>query len=205
MMKLRLMSAIVAVAGLALIATAAGAPQDHHHTVMPSGDTVPGESIYQLQVELTDQNGKHTTLAARRGHPTLITMFYTSCQSLCPVLATTLQRMEGELTPAERARLRVTMISFDPKRDTVQALAKFGKSHGIDGDRWLLGRASGDAVRDIAAALGIRYRPLPDGSFSHSATIILLDADGVIRGRTESLQQLDKQFMQTLHKLLTAG
>lgn len=200
-MMMRLMSTIA----LLLIATAAaGVPQDHHHDVMPSAETVPGESIYQLQADLTDQAGKHTTLAAARGHPTLITMFYASCQGICPVLAMTLQRMEGELTPAERARLRVTMISFDPERDTVQALAKFATSHAIDGDRWRLARASGDTVRDIAAALGIRYRPLPDGSFSHSATILLLDADGVIRGRTENLQQLDKPFMQTLHKLLAA-
>jgi protein SCO1/2 len=203
MMNVRLMSAIAS--GLMLIAAAAiGAPQEHQHEIMPSSETVPGESIYQLHADLTDQNGKHTTLAAQRGHPTLITMFYASCQSICPVLATTLQRMEGELTPAERARLRVTMISFDPERDTVQALAKFAKAHGVDGDRWRLARASGDTVRDIAAALGIRYRPLPDGTFSHSATIILLDADGVIRARTENLQQLDKPFMQTLHNLLAA-
>jgi protein SCO1/2 len=200
-MMTRLMSTIA----LLLVATAAaGAPQDHHHDVMPSATTVPGESIYQLQADLTDQSGKHTTLAATRGHPTLITMFYASCQGICPVLAMTLQRMEGELTPAERTRLRVTMISFDPERDTVPALAKFATSHAIDGDRWRLARASGDTVRDIAAALGIRYRPLPDGSFSHSATIILLDADGVIRARTEDLQQLDKPFVQTLRTLLAA-
>jgi protein SCO1/2 len=197
---------LAAVAGLLLLAAAAvGAPQDHHHEIMPSGETVPGESIYQLQADLTDQNGKHTTLAASHGRPTLITMFYASCQSICPVLATTLQRMERELTPAERERLRVTMISFDPERDTVQVLAKFAESHGINGERWRLARASGDTVRDIAAALGIRYRPLLDGGFSHSATIILLDADGVIRARTESLQQLDAQFMQTLRTLLGAA
>jgi len=203
MMNVRLFSAIAS--GLMLIATAAnGAPQGHHHEVMPSAKAVPGESIYQLQADLTDQNGKHTTLAAVRGRPALITMFYASCQSICPVLATTLQRMEGELSATERGRLRVTMITFDPEHDTVQALAKFATSHAIDGDRWRLARASGDTVRDIAAALGIRYRPLPDGSFSHSATIILLDADGVIRARTENLQQLDKPFMQTLHQLLAA-
>jgi len=43
---------------------------------------------------------------------------------------------------------------------------------------------------------------LPNGVFSHTATIILLDADGVIRARTETLKELDPQFMQALRAQL---
>jgi protein SCO1/2 len=41
-------------------------------------------------------------------------------------------------------------------------------------------------VRAIAAALGIRYRQLPDLSFSHSSVITLLDRDGVPVTRTQA-------------------
>lgn len=187
----------------AAIITASGDDTHHpkqQHEVMAPAETVPGESIYQLQTDLTDQNGKATTLAALRGRPTLVTMFYTSCQSICPVITVALQRMEAELSAGQRDRLRIVMISLDPTRDTPEALAKFARAHEIDSTRWLLARASPDDVQDIAAVLGIRYRQLPDGSFSHSAVITLLDSDGVVRARTENLQQLDPAFLTALRE-----
>src|ERR1043165_6239760 len=39
----------------------------------------PPQSIYNLQVQLTDQSGAARRLDMQRGHPVLITMFYGSC------------------------------------------------------------------------------------------------------------------------------
>lgn len=188
-----------AMAGAALAEPNAGAhPPEHQHDVMAPAEPVPGESIFQLEAELTDQDGRRVPLSALRGHPTLITMFYTSCRSVCPVITVALQRMEADLSPEERERLRVAMVSFDSARDTPATLHAFARSHGLDTSRWLLARAPEESVREVAAVLGVRYRQLPDGGFSHSAVIVLLDPDGVIRARTESLQQTDPAFMQAL-------
>jgi protein SCO1/2 len=190
--------ALSAAAGQAIATSPAPSEKHHQHDVMAPADVVPSESVYQLKAELADQHGAPVKFESLRGRPTLITLFYTSCQSVCPVITVALQRIEDELTAEQRARLRVAMISLDAARDTPEKLRQFSSSHKLDDRRWLLARASADTVRDIAAVLGIRYRQLPDGSFSHSAVITLLDADGVIRARTENLTQPDAAFVQSV-------
>lgn len=172
------------------------------HEVMAPGAQFPGESVYQLHMELTLQDGSRAPLQRLRGHPVLVTMFYASCDGVCPLLAFTLRRMEAALPAAERDGLQVLMVSFDPKRDTPEALRTFGKLHQIDRSSWLLARADESDVRNLAAVLGIRYRELTGGVFSHSAVITLLDADGVIRAHTTQLKELDPEFMGAIRAAL---
>ncbi len=187
---------------LALAADPAAAPPHAHETMAPA-QTIAGESIYQLDLDLTTADGRQRPLAQLRGRPVLITMFYASCDGVCPLLAFNLQRMEKTLTPAERARVQVVMVSFDPQRDTPAALTRFAELHRIDTGRWWLARASEDEVRELAAVLGIRYRETQPGIFSHSAVVTLLDAGGVIVERTANLQTLEPGFQQALRRTLT--
>jgi protein SCO1/2 len=113
-----------------------------------------------------------------------------------------MHRMERALPESERARLRVLLVSFDPARDTPEALHRFAEGHRADPARWVVARAEENDVRDLAAVLGIRYRALDGGVFNHSSVITLLDADGVIRARTSDLKTLDPEFMRTVEASL---
>jgi protein SCO1/2 len=157
---------------------------------------LPGESVYQLSMDLTDQDGRALALADLRGSPVLVTMFYGSCSNVCPMIAYHLRRIERALPEAQRSRLRVLMVSFDPKRDTPAALHEFARAHQADPVRWTVARAEEAQVQDLAAVLGIRYRELDGGVFNHSSVITLLDRDGMIRARTSDLKTLDPAFMQ---------
>ena len=54
-------------------------------------------------------------------------------------------------------------------------------------------------VRTLAAALGIRYRAQPDGTFNHTSALILLDRDGRIVARSEVTGlQPDPHFVATV-------
>ena len=172
------------------------------HEVMAPAAAMPGESIYQLPLQLTLQDGRNMPLAALRGQPLLVTMFYTSCQGVCPLLAFTLRRTVVALPEAQRARMRVLMVSFDPARDSPQALHGFAELNSLEGPAWLLARTEESAVRELAAVLGIRYRQLPGGVFSHSAIITLLDADGLIRARTSTLQEVDPALIKAIGEAL---
>ena len=163
---------------------------------------LPGESVYQLPMSLVDQNGRVLTLAALRGQPVLVAMFYTSCDNVCPMIAFHMHRMEQALSEADRARLRVLLVSFDPARDTTDALRRFAEGHQADPARWVVARADPNEVRDLAAVLGIRYRELDAGVFNHSSVITLLDRDGMIRARTSDLKTLDPEFMRTVEASL---
>lgn len=158
----------------------------------------PPRSIYHLPVELTDQSGAQHRLDVHRDHPVLITMFYGSCPVACPLLIDTLRALEPAIGAPERAHVRVLMISIDPDRDSVAALAKLAKERRIDTARWTVARADPASVRKIAAVLNIQYRQLPDGSFNHSSVITLLTTQGEIAAQSSVLGKPDPALVEAL-------
>lgn len=176
----------------------------HHHDLLEAA-ALPGESLYQLTIALESADGASVALSSLRGQPLLVTMFYSHCTSVCPLLTAELQRIDRQLAPDQRRGMRVLMVSFDAVRDAPAALRGFKRLHHIDDPRWIVARASASDVRLLAAALGIRYRELPDHSFNHSAVITLADREGVVRARAVGVGAVDTQFLATLRSITAAG
>lgn len=171
----------------------------------PASAPLPADSIYQLDARMTDQSGKATSLAGRRGRVQLVSMFYTSCRYICPLIIDSGLAIEKKLTPAEKARLGITLISMDPKRDDPAALTRVATRRKLDLTRWALLRPQAGDVRAIAGVLGIRYRELADGEFNHSSAMVLLDAQGRELARTEKLGSVpDPVFAAAVKKALAA-
>ncbi len=162
---------------------------------------LPTDSVYQLQAQLNDQRGQSFALDAQRGHPVLVSMFYTNCQFVCPMLIDAARATEAALSPGQRQQLRLLFISFDPARDTPEVLAQMAKQRDLDPTRWTLARTDPATVRKIAALLKFQYRARPDGEFNHSAELILLDADGRIAARTSMLAGADDRVVQAIRRL----
>ena len=181
---------------LALIALAAALPP-------ALAAAPPGDSIYQLHPALTDQDGRAYDLAATRGGPVVVSMFYSGCEMVCPVIFETIAQTVKALPAPERARLRILMVTFDPERDTVDVLKATAQRHGCD-ERWRLVRATDADVRRLAAVLGVQYRRLPSGEFNHSSALLLLDAEGRIVKRTGVLGSVDTGFVAAIHGSLAA-
>jgi protein SCO1/2 len=166
---------------------------------------LPGESVLRVPAQFTDQAGKTFTLAQRRGGVQLVTMFYSSCPYACPLIIEAGKGVEHALTAAERAKLRVLLLSLDPVRDTPAKLTAVVARRKIDGTRWTLATTDANGVRQTAAVLGFRYRQLANGEFNHSSQLILLDADGRILARTEKIgAQPDAEFIAAVKKALKA-
>ena len=166
---------------------------------------LPGDSVLRVPAAYRDQDGKSFTLAQRRGSVQLVTMFYSSCPYACPLIIDTGKGIDHALTPAERAKLRVLLLSLDPARDTPAKLSALATRRKIDRARWTLGTTDEGGVRQTAAALGIRYRKLANGEFNHSSVMILLDADGRILARTEKIGPTpDPDFLAAVKKALKA-
>ncbi len=164
---------------------------------------LPRDSIYQFEAPLTDQSGRRTTLAARRGNPQVVVMFYTSCKFICPTIIDTVQDLDQKLAPGEKPRLGVLLISLDPQRDGPAALKAVADKRGLDLTRWTLAQPQPADVRAIAGLLGVRYRPLADGEFNHTGVLVLLDADGRIVSRSSKTSgAVDPQFMAQVHAAL---
>lgn len=169
----------------------------------PVAKPLPGNSVYQLQATLLDASGRPRVWAEFRGQPRIATMFYSSCPYMCPLIIESGKAIDKSLTPAERARLGVVMVSLDPKRDSPAALTALVKKRGIDAKRWTLLRPDPKDVRSLAAVLGVKYRALADGEFNHTSVLILLDADGRILARTETIgTKPDPEFLAAVRKAL---
>lgn len=161
----------------------------------------PPQSIYNLSAKLVDQSGGRRGLDMHRGHPVLVTMFYGSCPLACPLLIDTLRAFERSLTPAERANIRVVLISIDPEHDTTESLKQLAATRRIDLSRWTLVNTDAATVRKIAAVLNIQYRRLPDGNFNHASVISLLTPQGEIAARSTVLGRADERLVAALRKL----
>ncbi len=159
---------------------------------------LPETSIYHLDVELIDQDGTDQALDTFRGYPVVISMFYATCPNVCPVLISTIQMMERKLPADGRAKLRVILVSVDPETDTPEILNEVAVKHRINLDRWMLARAGPQDVRKIAAVVSVKYRKLPDGEFSHTSVLTLIDSEGVVRAQSAKLPGIDDTFFQAI-------
>ncbi|HET7063105.1 MAG TPA: SCO family protein [Rudaea sp.] len=163
---------------------------------------LPGDSVYQLDIPLTNQDAHASKLADLRGTPVLIAMFYTSCKYVCPLIVDSMLRIDKGLTADERSHLRVVLVSFDPAHDTPQALKTVADERHLDLPRWTLDRTDAESVRKLAAVLGVQYRAIENGDFNHSTVISLLDKDGRIAARSSRTGEADPDLLAATQREL---
>ena len=166
---------------------------------------LPGNSVYQLKVPLVDQDALKTRWDEAPKGPRIVSMFYSNCEFVCPMLFEAIKIVEAGLPAESRQRLSVGLVSLDPQRDTPAVLKKTASQRSIDETRWRLYRADAADVRKLAATLGIQYRQLTGGEFNHSTVLILLDAQGRVMARTEKISTADPAFMKAVLALTAAA
>jgi protein SCO1/2 len=160
---------------------------------------LPSDSLYQLSVPLTGQDGRTAPFAARRGTPQMVSMFYTSCTMVCPMIIDTMKATRR--AAGEPANLHLLAVSFDPERDSVDALRRYTAAHKLDQHWWTLARTAPQDTRSLAALLGVQYRKLPDGEFNHSSALLLLDGEGRIVARTSIIGRTDPEFVAAVRRV----
>jgi protein SCO1/2 len=111
-------------------------------------------------------------------------MVYTSCTHTCPMIVAEMKRVEAALPAEMRGGVGFVLVSLDPERDTPEQLAKFASAMRLDPASWTLLTGG---VREMAALLGIRYRPEADAQISHSNTYLVLDPAGRIVHRQDGI------------------
>lgn len=201
---LKIVLFVVVAAGFAGGRMAYSQASDHdEHRSMPAMDVLPGDSLYQLPVTLRTADGQTLKIADLRGQPLIVTLFYSHCTSVCPLLTSQVERVINALSLAERRQIRILMVSFDSLRDTPEQLTAFKDEHHIRNASWIIADASASDVRALAVALGIRYRELPDHTFNHSAIISVADRDGTVRARTSEMTGLDEMFIAAVRTQIT--
>ena len=153
--------------------------QEGAAAVATAGAAFSKESIYQIDARFTDDSGRSFTLGELRGRPVVLDLFFASCGYACPLLVSDMQAIRAKLPAGIRDRAAFVLVSFDVARDTPAALAQYRAQRSLDG-QWTLLHGDDQAVRELAALLGVKYREEADGTFSHSNIITILNEQGEI-------------------------
>jgi len=149
--------------------------------------TFSKSSIYQSEVSFTDDTGRTVALGSLRGRPVVLDLFFASCGYACPLTVTDMLAIQERLPAEQRSQAVFVLVSFDTARDTTEVLAKYRAQRGLDG-QWIILRGDDDAVRELAALLGVKYKQEADGMFSHSNVITLLNREGEIVHQRQGLK-----------------
>lgn len=136
-------------------------------------------SLFQLDATFTNDSGRAFTLGELRGRPVVLTMFFASCGYACPMLVSDMTQIREKIPANIRDQVVFVLVSFDVKRDTPAALHTYRTERGLD-DQWVLLHGDDNAVSELAALLGVKYKLESTGMFSHSNLITVLNSEGEI-------------------------
>ena len=189
-----------AVAALALIAASApaGAQED-------AAAALPGTSLYNLDSQWVSQEGARVALSSLSGKLVIAAMGYAQCKDICPAVVADMMWIDKHLPPGAASRVEFVFFTFDSVADTPERLRLYADGHGLDLSHWLLLGADDDTVRELAAALGVGYRPDGQGGFNHTAVISLLDARGNVVFQQRGTEARSEELLAKVSGIIGAA
>jgi len=129
---------------------------------------------------LTNQYGKVVTNEAVKGKVYVADYFFTTCQSICPIMSKQLDRVY-------KARPEVMILSHtvDPETDSSEQLLKYSAKFKADGGRWIFLTGKKPELYELARKGYLLDAREGDGGaedFIHTQNFALIDKLGRIRG-----------------------
>ncbi|MHA6533287.1 SCO family protein [Paenibacillus sp. BAC0078] len=157
---------------------------------------------------LENVDGKQVTLADTQGKPRLVYFFFTECPDVCPVTTYMLSQTQDLLVKdgSFGKDVEFVSISFDPKKDTREAIRAFADRFHADYNGWYFLRGDQEQVRSLAAdSFKILIYGDNKDNFAHANLIGLVDRDNRLRGLYDAgdTEQVTPQFLaDALKKLI---
>lgn len=153
-----------------------------------SGDTIR-HTIPSYQ--FTDQSGKKFGSEDLKGKIYVAEFFFTSCPTICPVLAKSLKEvLDAYKTVPE---FHIVSITLDPETDSVKQLAEYAERNQIKADKWHLLTGPKEDIYNLINEKGfLLLKPEPNADpyqFKHTEMLTLVDKEGHIRGQYDGTKK----------------
>lgn len=174
---------------------------EEHGPDLKAEAPLSGASILQLESEWQNQKGERTKLASLRGSPRLVVMLFTRCDTACPLIVEDLKEIAKDVDAKRAAKIDVSIFSLDSFRETADSLLAFSLKRKLP-SHWGLFTSNADAVAELAASLGVRYKRLPSGDFIHSNIIYFLNSNGEVVAQKEGIKSPRVEFVKKIRKHL---
>ncbi len=138
-----------------------------------------------------------------RGKVLLLYFGYTNCPDICPASLAAGGMALNALTPEERAKVRLLMISVDPERDSLQHLKEYT---GFFHPQMLGATGTPAEIAKIAGSFGagyIKQAAKADGSYAvdHTVSTYVVGPDGKLAAVLD-LGTPNEKLLATIRQLL---
>jgi protein SCO1/2 len=155
---------------------------------------------------LTNHEGEPVALSALRGKVVLVTAMYASCPHTCPLIMAQSKRAVAELSPAERADLRVVAVTLDPERDSPEVLARLAGAHDMQSPLYNLVTGKPEEVERVLDEMGVaRTRDPETGLIDHANLFLVIDREGQLAYRFGIGERQERWLSKALRVLLREG
>ena len=140
----------------------------------------------------TNQYGEKVTEETVKGKIYVTDFFFTTCQSICPIMSTELERVYKQYSN----HLDVLILSHTvaPEEDSVNVLMNYAKLHGVNNRQWLFLTGDKKHLYEMARQsylLNAEEGKGDEEDFIHTQNFALVDKERHLRGFYDGTDSLE--------------
>lgn len=162
------------------------------------------------EFSLINQDGLSVRKADLIGTPWIASFIFTRCAGTCPKVSNQLRVLQDRLNSVP---IKLVSISVQPENDTPEVLARYAKNLGADSEKWQFLTGDKDEIFRLISVGFLQYvapsrsaSPEPGWEVEHSNNLCLVDANGVVLGKYNSLNEGEvAKLRHDVSKLIDTG
>lgn len=151
----------------------------------------------------TNQYGEKVTEETVKGKIYVTDFFFTTCQSICPIMSTELERVYKQFSNREDVLILSHTVS--PEEDSVNVMMDYAKLHGVKDKKWLFLTGEKKHLYDMARTsylLNMEEGNGDEDDFIHTQNFALVDKKRHLRGFYDGTDSIEVSRLITDMKLL---
>src|SRR3990172_6251370 len=130
------------------------------------------------EYRFVETKGAKLDFAELRVKPLVVSLIYTSCTHVCPMITQRLRQAVEEAQGMMGAdRFAVITVGFDTRNDSPMRMAAYARAQGIDLPNWRFLSGDEASVSALARDLGFSYAA-SGGGYLHVSQTTIVDRDG---------------------------
>lgn len=138
--------------------------------------------------QFTNQDGKLISSSFYNNKVYVVEFFFTTCPTICPKMNENMVIIQNEFYANQD--FGIASFSINPKHDTPEILKEYAKLHGATLKNWNFLTGDQDKIYELANngfTLYAGENSDAEGGFEHSGMFALIDKEGNIRSRLDTL------------------
>lgn len=141
--------------------------------------------------KLVNQNGDTITQEDYKGKIYVADFFFTTCQSICPVMTKNMVTIQKEILNDDDIMLLSHTVT--PEIDTVAQLKRYAIEKGVNDSKWNLVTGDKKQIYDLARKSYLAVKSQGDDNYGmiHTENFLLIDKEKRVRGTYDGTKEED--------------